>query len=317
MTVPVASVVIASYNHDRFLRENLDSLLAQTHRDLEIVVVDDGSTDGSFTTLSAYAQANHRVRLFTHEGRRNRGMYATLNRGVSEARGRFIAIQGSDDVWLPDKLEAQLQVLAGDEATGAVYCQAHLIDESGAYLETGGQRTVFGRRSDDLLLSLLAYNIVPAMSVVYRAGVIPGPPFAEDLLFADWDLNVRLALRTRVVCVERPLVLYRRHPAAATSVSAMVRDGLAHRLALLDRVFEYPELSGRPDVVRLRRLARKSAAEHALFLAGAAAEAGDVAHTSRNVSGALRLDPWVALSRPRELAGILARLGGRLARRAA
>jgi glycosyltransferase involved in cell wall biosynthesis len=302
---PLVSVVIASYNHDRFLRQNLDSVLAQTHRDLEIVAVDDGSTDGSLATLQEYAsQHPGRVRVFAHPQRENRGIYATLNRAIAEARGEYIAVQGSDDAWLPRKLERQLEAFAADPAVGAVYAQAYLVDQSGAHLRTAGQAQVYGRVADDLVATLLEYNVVPAMSIVYRAVLVPSPAFAEDLLYADWDLNLRLALRTRMVGIAEPLVLYRRHAGAVTHTGAIVRDGIAHRLALLGRVLDYPELKRRPDLPRLRRAARAAAAEHALHLAGAAAALGDRASAWRNVRWAFGLAPGVPLRRPRELGGV-------------
>jgi len=300
---PRLSVAIASYNHGRFLRENLDSLLGQTFQDFEIVVVDDGSSDGSLDILLEYERRHpHLFRVLTHEGRRNLGMYATLNRAVREGAGAYVAIQGSDDVWLPEKLERQVSLLDADPSVGAVYSQAYLIDEDGRYLEQGGSRQIFGSGSEDLLRSLLAHNFVPAMTLVYRRSLLPDAPlFREDLLFADWDLNIRLAMRTRLVHMPSPLAKYRRHPAAATGVQAIIRNGMAQRLALTCVALGYAEVKQRRDYREIRAAVNRAAAEHALYLAGLASESGERKHVLRNLGWALRLRPLVLLERPREV----------------
>jgi glycosyltransferase involved in cell wall biosynthesis len=301
----LVSVVMASYNHNRFLRENLDSVVAQSHRELEVVVVDDGSTDDSLATLRDYASRHgERFRVFTHPGAANRGIYASLNRAIAEARGAYIAVQGSDDVWLPGKLERQLAVFEADRGVGAVYAQAYLVDESGRPLGADGQPQIYGRAAPDLVATLLQHNVVPAMTLMYRRDVMPGPPFAEDLLYADWELNLRLALQTRLACVEEPLVLYRRHQGAVTHTAALVRDGVAHRLAWLRRALDSPGIRRRPDLPSLRRLAWAAAAEHALHLAGVAADSSDRAAAWRNLGWAFALAPWVPMTRPRELGGV-------------
>lgn len=313
---PRVSIAIASYNHGRFLRENLDSLLGQSFPDFEIVVVDDGSTDDSLDILLGY-QRRHpdRLRVLTHEGRRNLGMYATLNRAVHEGTGPLVAIQGSDDVWLKEKLERQVSVLDADPSVGAVYSQAYLVDAEGRYLEQGGGRQVFGQGSEDLLGGLLAHNFVPAMTLVYRRALLSDtPPFRENLLFADWDLNVRLALRTRLVYLPSPLAKYRRHPAAATGVQAIIRSGVTQRLALTRVVLGYPEVRQRHDYPEICRDVNRAAAGHALYLAGLASQSGELRHTVRNLGWALRLRPQVLLERPRELLKPLMVLLGRVPR---
>ena len=300
---------MASYNHGRFLRENLDSLLGQTYRDFEIVVVDDGSNDDSLDILTEYQRVHPQsIRVLTHEGRRNLGMYATLNRAAQEGRGDYVAIQGSDDVWLPEKLERQVSLLESDTSVGAVYSQAYVVDEFGRTIEQGGRAQLFGNGSDDLLRGLLAHNFVPAMTLVYRRSILRNaPPFREDLLFADWDLNIRLAMRTRLVYLPSPLAKYRRHPTAATSAQPLIRHGMTQRLALTRVVLGYAEVKERADYREIRKAANRAAAEHALYLSGLATESGDHGYALRNLGSALRLRPRVVLERPREVFSTLLR----------
>lgn len=106
---PLVSVVICFLNGERFLAEAVDSVLAQKHRPLEILLVDDGSTDGSAAIAADYARRHPFIRLLSHPGRANRGVSASRNLGLRTARGRYVAFLDADDVWLPGKLEAELR----------------------------------------------------------------------------------------------------------------------------------------------------------------------------------------------------------------
>jgi glycosyltransferase involved in cell wall biosynthesis len=119
---PLVSVVTIFLNAQRFLGEAVDSVLAQTWRDWELLLVDDGSTDGSREIAAEYARRHpERVRCLEHPGRRNRGMSASRNLGLAHARGDLIAFLDADDVWLPEKLERQAAALAEHPEAALVY----------------------------------------------------------------------------------------------------------------------------------------------------------------------------------------------------
>jgi glycosyltransferase involved in cell wall biosynthesis len=109
--LPLVSVVMPAFNAERYLREAIDSVLAQTHRPLELIVVDDGSTDATADVMASYG-----ARIIAVDGLENRGIGAARNRGIAEARGSFIAFMDADDIWPADKLARQLAVLAADPA---------------------------------------------------------------------------------------------------------------------------------------------------------------------------------------------------------
>jgi glycosyltransferase involved in cell wall biosynthesis len=123
MNKPVAvSVVIPFWNAGTFLREAVDSVLAQTLPAWELLLVDDGSTDRSSAIAQEYARRQpHRIRYLEHEGHQNRGVAASRNRGVREARGEYVAFLDADDAWLPRKLEEQLAILEA-EPEAALVC---------------------------------------------------------------------------------------------------------------------------------------------------------------------------------------------------
>lgn len=111
MSVPAVSVVTAFFNAEPFLTEAIDSVLAQRWHDLELILVDDGSTDGSRAIAERYAAADPRIRIVAHPGNVNRGLSASRNRGIAEARAARIAFIDADDRWPPNKLAEQLSIM--------------------------------------------------------------------------------------------------------------------------------------------------------------------------------------------------------------
>jgi glycosyltransferase involved in cell wall biosynthesis/peptidoglycan/xylan/chitin deacetylase (PgdA/CDA1 family) len=118
---PLVSVVVIFYEAERFLEEAVESVLAQTYAPIELILVDDGSTDAGTGVARSYAAGDERIRYVTHPGRENRGMSASRNLGLDHARGEFIAFLDADDVWLPEKLERQVELLASMPEVGLVY----------------------------------------------------------------------------------------------------------------------------------------------------------------------------------------------------
>ena len=124
----LVSVVIPGYNGERFLGPTLASALAQTYQPIEIVVVDDGSTDGTAAVVEAAATDDSRIRFFR---RRNSGVAATRNFGIGQARGSLIAPLDNDDLWHPEKIAREVKVmLASSPKVGLVYCWSVAIDEN-------------------------------------------------------------------------------------------------------------------------------------------------------------------------------------------
>jgi glycosyltransferase involved in cell wall biosynthesis len=110
---PLVSCIIIFLNEEKYLAEAVESVLAQTYANWELLLVDDGSSDASDSIAMAYcARHDERIRYLTHGGRENRGMSASRNLGLQEARGEFTAFLDADDSWLPDKLEQQIALFA-------------------------------------------------------------------------------------------------------------------------------------------------------------------------------------------------------------
>lgn len=126
MNTPIVTVTICTYNGERFLAATLESVLQQTLLDLEVVIVDDGSKDGTVALVKKYRQRDPRIRLFERE---NSGLPASRNFAFSQARGEWIAIIDQDDLCYPTRLARQLEVAGKYPTAGLVFCDTDHIDE--------------------------------------------------------------------------------------------------------------------------------------------------------------------------------------------
>lgn len=127
MNIGLVSVVVPVYNASRFLSRTINSVLAQTYQNFEIIIVDDCSTDDSLSIAQNFAKQDSRIQLLHNP--KNIGVAETRNRGINEAKGEYIAFLDSDDVWLPQKLERQMALAKRTDAD-IVYCSYEFIDEN-------------------------------------------------------------------------------------------------------------------------------------------------------------------------------------------
>ena len=241
------SVVVPCYNGARHLREAIESALLQTHGDVEILVVDDGSTDDSATIAEGYMP---RVRCIRQT---NAGPSAARNRALEIATGEFVALLDADDRYHPTKLALQVEVLNARRDIGAVYCGWRLVDVTGAILPEGG----WPHDEGDLLEPLLLGNLFHPVSVVVRADLVArvGGFDIRRPVNEDWDLFLRLS-RTgmRWACVDEALCDYRIHPGQSHQRLALVHEVAS---AILDHAFTSPDISG--PIRRLEPEAREEA----------------------------------------------------------
>src|SRR5512133_2637726 len=119
---PLVSVIVIFLNEEKFIQEAIDSILAQTYKHWEMILIDDGSIDSSTSIALCCAEEDpEKVRYFEHRAHQNRGMSASRNLGISHAKGEYIAFLDADDVWLPNKLEQQVNILESNPEVGMVF----------------------------------------------------------------------------------------------------------------------------------------------------------------------------------------------------
>ncbi len=223
---PLVSVVVSLFNFRDLIGPAIESLLAQTYRHLEIIVVDDGSTDGGADVVAA--MGDKRIRLIRQE---NQGPSGCLNRGMREAKGEFLAILSGDDVALPDRIERSLAACS-QPGVDYVFGAVEFIDHAGRpILETSwadGCFPVLDLSQAELVERLFSQgNLLNASTFFCRRSALPEELFRPSLLqLQDYELWMRLAARNRFVVLEKPLSRYRlreggtnlSHPAFTTDL---------------------------------------------------------------------------------------------------
>ncbi len=200
------SVIIPTYNYARFIGEAIDSTLAQTLPPLEVIVVDDGSTDGTRELLAEYGD---RIRVISQQ---NQGVGAARNAGIAAARGEYLAFLDSDDAWYPRKLELQMLRFANEPELGLVHCGAEMIDAEGRTLgtTTGGME---GQVAEEMLLLDREVIMPQGSSIVVprRVAIELGGYDVRLPPSEDWDFCYRIASRYSIGYVREVLVRYRLH----------------------------------------------------------------------------------------------------------
>jgi glycosyltransferase involved in cell wall biosynthesis len=209
--VATVSVVIPCFNGERYLGEAVRSVLAQTHAGLEVIVVDDGSTDRSVSVVRNVSDA--RVRVVSQP---NGGVAAARNRGVAETSGEYVAFLDQDDAWLPTKLELQLASLRRSPEVGLVYSDCFLIDADGTEIGRWSER--FPLLRGRLFERLIVESVVPISTVLLRrstfaaaGGFPPQYRYVEDLA-----LLLRVAAGHAIDVIEAPVAKYRLHSASTS-----------------------------------------------------------------------------------------------------
>ena len=196
------------YNYGRYVRAAIESALAQTAAPLEIIVVDDGSTDETPEVLASFGD---RIRTFRTQ---NQGAAAARNFGVAQARGEYIAFLDADDLWRSDKLELQLACFAADPGIGLVHCAHTMFSEHGSEEGSDEPRIdgMEGWVARDLLL-LRQHVINPGSSIVIPRRIFDEVGGFDTTLRVseDWDLCYRIATRYRIGYVPQTLFRYREH----------------------------------------------------------------------------------------------------------
>ncbi len=215
--MPKVSVIIPLYNHERYIKRAIDSVLGQTCEDFELIVIDDGSQDRSGDIVRACEDG--RVRYFYQE---NRGAAAAINRGIDLSQGTFVAVLNSDDIYHPRRLEICAEKLEGEASLAAVFSYVDFIDDEDNTVKSprGPEEYWMDHSPEDsfkgeenIILNLLAGNFLITTSNLFcRREVFGTVGLFTNLRYAhDYDFFLRLCSSARVHVIEEALVKYRVH----------------------------------------------------------------------------------------------------------
>ncbi len=229
MVNPTVTVVVPAYNQEAYIEETLQSILAQTFTDYEVIVVDDGSSDETGKVVS-----NVRDRRLHYVYQANSGRPAcSRNRGVSLAKGEYIAFLDGDDLWMPDKLEKQLQMFQAHPEYGLVFSNAISFDEQ------GNEDMIVGRAvsSGYLYQKLFLHNFIAGCTVMVRKNsldAVGGFNEGHDFLAVeDYDLWLRMSRRYPFGYIDEPLARYRIRSGSASGSNVTSVRRLIHHLKVL------------------------------------------------------------------------------------
>lgn len=247
------SVVVPSYNHAPFVEATLRSVFAQTRAPLELVVIDDGSTDDSPRRAGRALDAcPFPCELIVRE---NRGLSATLNEGLARTRGRYFAYLGSDDLWLPEFLEARVSQLESRPAAVLAYGNAYSIDADARIVDC---TTDWARYRDGDVRRMLMEILAPlSPTVLHRRERVERHGWNERARLEDYELYLRLSAEGEFAFDPRVLSAWRVHGRNASENLEMM---LVERLAAQRRAAGALDLSGR-ELAAFQSLARFRSAE--------------------------------------------------------
>jgi len=229
--MPTVSIIIATYNREHVLRRAIQSALAQTYHDFELIIIDDGSTDNTERLVKSFS--GEKIRYIRYG--ENKGPAAARNTGIQSAKGAYIAFLDSDDEWMPEKLEKQMRIFeTAPPEVGLVY--------TGFFKMTNNKRRCrrFGGltpNDGDIFRNLLSGGFVlPSATLVKqecfeRAGMFDKRFFPIE----DWELFLRMSRHYQFKCIAEPLVIYYPQP---DSVSANQSTRVRPYKLILETYFE-------------------------------------------------------------------------------
>jgi glycosyltransferase involved in cell wall biosynthesis len=242
------SVVITCYNYGKYLERCLESVLSQTYSDIEIIIVNDGSTDNTDEVISKFTKVKNLIYI----KQCNAGQANAKNAGINEATGSYIAFLDADDLWSPDKLEKQMDKFANMNV-GVVYSRAKYIDENNDIVNEEITGRYLQPRRGKVTNWLLYDNFVPfSSSIIRRECLDRFGSFDETLAMGiDWDLWLRLSTCFEFDYVHEQLLFYRiGHP-------GQMSKNIAERHRCSDKIMakflnSFPDTISKCDLVKIK-----------------------------------------------------------------
>ena len=252
------SVIIPVFNGEKTIKETIYSILNQTFKDIELIVINDGSNDKSLEIINQIVDS--RIKLFSYP---NAGLSASRNRGIELAKGEYISFIDADDLWTTDKLELQWKALQENPQAAVAYSWTNYINESSQFIKSGRRIKANGDAFSKLLVTNFLENgsnpLIRKKALEKIGGFDESLPAAEDK-----DMWLRLAANYKFICVEKPQILYR---TSTTSMSTNLKRQELASLKVIERAFSYPKAE------KLQHLKKQSLSQLYQYLTFKAIEA--------------------------------------------
>ena len=245
--MPNVSVIIHTYNNEKFIGETIESVLNQTYKDYEIIVVDDGSVDGTRDVLMPYMQ---KIRYHYKE---NGGIASAKNAGISLSETEFVAFLDHDDLWVPDKLQLQMEHFNENPQIGLVYAK-YTSFRDGKELRTKPEKGYSGW----IFKELLAKSFIQTSTVVVKRECLDAVgPYDETFFLGDeYDMFLRIARKFQCGFVDKGLTRYRVHDTNASNNDFLFDN---ENLGVYKKIYNnFTDLDGVEKKILRKRIARYS-----------------------------------------------------------
>ena len=307
---PLVSIGIPTYNGAKYLRESVDSVLAQTFKDFQLLLIDDLSNDNTWLIAEEYARKDPRVSAVRND--RRLGLVANFNRCIELTKGRYVCVWHQDDVMMPQNIEKKIALLEANPQVGFVHSNVLMVDEQGKVLSEHWEldsRRDYVCAGRDFFLKMIepGRNYVCCPSVLARRECYETlGEFRSELYFTcDWEMWMRFSLYYDVGCLGAPLIRFRRHMGSESdriegTRSEIEQELLAKRLVLADHGHRVP------DAAKLEKGLTAGISREELLRARRALLEGNSSEGWSRLRFAIKLHP-ASLWRP-EFAGTLLRL---------
>lgn len=231
MEKDLVSIIMPCYNSSKYISQTIESVIAQSYTNWELLITDDCSTDNSRNIVEEFSKSDHRIRLLRLE--KNSGAGPARNNSIKEAKGRYIAFLDSDDLWKPEKLTKQLEFMKINKYQ-FVTCQTEVVD---------GENKLIGfskRKKRVSYTSTLIVNYIGTSSVLYDTKDI-GKFYMKPIRHSqDWVLWLDILKATkRAYCLNEPLSVYR---STSTSLSSKKSNYIKYHINIYQEVFGFSKL---------------------------------------------------------------------------
>lgn len=200
---PLVSVLVPSYNHEKYIVETIESIINQTYKNIELIVIDDGSKDNSILILKKLQKLYN----FTLVSRENKGLCETLNEAILMASGKYIAVCASDDIYLEHKIEKQVDFMENNDFA---LCYSKVISFNNQGKKKYPKSSKY--KSGYIFYDLLKTNFIPAVTQMYRKDIFDVIGyFDKNLWIEDWDMLLRISNKYQIGFIDDYLAMYRNH----------------------------------------------------------------------------------------------------------
>lgn len=245
--LPLVSIVVPCYNHEKYVKTTIESIIQQTYENIELIIIDDGSSDKSVDIIKEMATlCKDRFHRFKFIHRENKGLCRTLNEGIDLAEGKYFCSLASDDIYIENKIKIQVEFLEKNNEYGMCYGKVLVFENSIKNTFDYNNSNKSGLIFNDLINDGC---FIPAPSVLIKKEVfkIVGK-YDESLWIEDWDMWLRIARKFKIGYIDKYFAYYRKHDSNISKQSYKMYEAQV-------KIFEkYKYLDNYEDIIRNRKI---------------------------------------------------------------